>query len=173
MCQYWDNRLITNPGNERVVMTSIFGKRELVNCIREAIKRGITEQFVFTWHRSSLSAAHALLMLPASSYFPIKNGYLDVLSSYIFTSPWLFLRFQRFQPFIYQHRNSGQLNGTIHLLQEMLITSWNSSHFSFNRGCHTTHPYPMQYAALCSLITMEMNAYFIPHDQYSFHFKYA
>ncbi len=29
----------TNPGNELVVMTSIFGKQELVDYIRDAVKR--------------------------------------------------------------------------------------------------------------------------------------
>ncbi len=32
----------TNPGNELVVMTSIFGKWELVNYVRDALKRGVT-----------------------------------------------------------------------------------------------------------------------------------
>ncbi len=32
----------TNPRNELVVMTSIFGKRELVNYVHDAVKLGIS-----------------------------------------------------------------------------------------------------------------------------------
>ncbi len=31
----------TNSGNELVVITSIFGKRELINYVRDAVKRGV------------------------------------------------------------------------------------------------------------------------------------
>ncbi len=58
----------TNRGNELVVMTSIFGKRELVNCVRDAVNgvlRKFTEQFVFTWHRSyTLLRRLRLLVIP-------------------------------------------------------------------------------------------------------------